>query len=777
MGFFSEKRTFVSSSYLQLIEQTPDIITQSITASTLNNSDITGDIVDTLNNSMATKLKGIYGKALKNVSGVSVPKGIYKTKVNSTQSVISTINSIYPPNNGDKTYIVSQTYGMYQNSEIINECSQINKSFTYNANTYSFTINSTGKTYKIIGLSIINNNIVRIYGDGKNLSINFPYNLFKGDKYFNVKFYQASPVKDEIGNLIPPKVPSKLMSWTYHLQSNKFPQFSDNSSKYSDFFPVLPLRISNRSLKKTDKNYKGIEEVLSSLSIDVNNLLDSIEKSPDIAEIDHAYFVMGVDPYSNDIGVADYLYEFFLGASKHDICSQQQFMSWYNKDVKPFDSFPEINSFDISDGTYAATLSWYWTTNSLKKGRIGATGKVTKVINAPHPFKKEWTYWEGTRYEWENVCHQIYKPGYFTKVWVDAVYGWVTVCHKDPLSPSGEICKDVWQIITEGYWKDVYHPGEWVTECGWESVARWGWWKHHEIEIDNPYNTITLRKQLDEDTYREIVIHGLLYSNKIYGGSISHVSNLEASRQKEQQKVLIPLDVEIVNNLPFNTRNYLIYTSFHLVVNAIKVVKLKWYETSFFSAFVQVIGLAFSAISLGTSTIITGLVTAAAAGITALAQVVIKLVIQSILINATFKFAIDKLGLEKSFILALVVSFVGLLNRGFKLDIPIDFTFISSQFFNKINTVSTESLEDILEDQKNLDNKYNAQMEAINAANKDLGNSSLIDPLNCYDTIGMFPQETVNNYYTRMVGLPNSGTLAIQAVTNFVDNALSLENI
>lgn len=90
------------------------------------------------------------------------------------------------------------------------------------------------------------------------------------------------------------------------------------------------------------------------------------------------------------------------------------------------------------------------------------------------------------------------------------------------------------------------------------------------------------RKQMTDTTYREVRVYGLTSTEFVTGG---HTTTASA----DSENLLIPLDLAVDHE--FNNRQKeLLYTkAMYIVLNTIKVVKTKWYQTGIFKAIMFVV--------------------------------------------------------------------------------------------------------------------------------------------------------------------------------------------
>lgn len=92
------------------------------------------------------------------------------------------------------------------------------------------------------------------------------------------------------------------------------------------------------------------------------------------------------------------------------------------------------------------------------------------------------------------------------------------------------------------------------------------------------------RKQMTEKTYREVRVYGLSSTEVVSGGYTTTAS-------AESENLLVPLDMAVEHEFSFKEKELLYTKSMHIILNTIKVVKKKWYQTGIFKAIMFVVAV------------------------------------------------------------------------------------------------------------------------------------------------------------------------------------------
>lgn len=305
----------------------------------------------------------------------------------------------------------------------------------------------------------------------------------------------------------------------------------------------------------------------------------------------------------------------------------------------------------------------------------------------------------------------------------------------------------------------------------------------HNGSFGNKHETsrVIFRKQISATQYTELVVHGLVHTNHIYKGKVI-VTTVAKSLEEDNSDFIIPLNRFVVKELPFPVRAELYYQTFHLVLNSFEEVKLKWYQTGIFRAVIMIVAIIVTIYTLGQTW--QTVVAAAAAGTLAVVLVEIAInILIGLLIAEGLKILAKAIGPEFTAIIALIMTVVavtGMIKADSVKGAPWAEELLKvSQALVKANTaVLRDELTDVMTqmDQFTSDSKQN--MEELEKAQKLLENTGNIDPMEFVGLEPMFiPIETPDEFYFRTVHAANIGVIALDAISNYVESALTLPRI
>lgn len=166
-------------------------------------------------------------------------------------------------------------------------------------------------------------------------------------------------------------------------------------------------------------------------------------------------------------------------------------------------------------------------------------------------------------------------------------------------------------------------------------------------------DVFVIRKQITDNSYREIKLYGLVHANWAIGKEIR--TTLSAAfgdiEGTVPQSFIIPLRQDFMRKMGNVKSHDLMYRSIRLLINDKKVEKLEWYETSFFRFFLTVVAIV---ISIWYPPAGVAAFSAAAAGIA-----IINVIVMQILLPIVYKALEDLVGEELAILVAVVAIAYG----------------------------------------------------------------------------------------------------------------------
>lgn len=292
-------------------------------------------------------------------------------------------------------------------------------------------------------------------------------------------------------------------------------------------------------------------------------------------------------------------------------------------------------------------------------------------------------------------------------------------------------------------------------------------------------NTLTIRKDLRNGTYGEIVITDLLHTNYVYGSHAVKTS-LSDSADPDNYNFIVPLNYDLFRAYKgLLNRQSLLKESFKLVFNSFERRKLKWYERSFFKVLILVIAIAITVWSAGAA--YANIVAAYELGISAAISAAVKMVAVSLLIGTSVKWLSSQLPPEVGIVIAVVLTALAI--GGYTG--TINFEFVDAEgFLSLTNAVLEGTQEGLANDMAELMNEINSFMAEAEAAQEELDDLwSELDVSADWFTETIMEQtqlikiESPEEFYTRTIHAGNIGTATLSQIENYVDKSLELPEL
>ena len=164
-------------------------------------------------------------------------------------------------------------------------------------------------------------------------------------------------------------VDGTLKSWMYDTSDNTYPQldYVASTGGASPFYPVVPLRYENTDYCHEDEwgteRYRTSKKLLSIIGIDIQALRTGINENPDIDQVDHAYFMFGVQLQDEHQAAKRYLCAFFEHMDSLLPPGEQS------------------QSIRITEGGLDMRLSWDSVSIAIRSGSIGTKGTANSDVN------------------------------------------------------------------------------------------------------------------------------------------------------------------------------------------------------------------------------------------------------------------------------------------------------------------------------------------------------------------------------------------------------------
>jgi hypothetical protein len=223
-----------------------------------------------------------------------------------------------------------------------------------------------------------------------------------GDEYIVAQYYE----KDGGG------VPSTTPKWWYYMTSSGvYPTLDPphNADEQNSLMPVVPLRYWNQDYTagahKNTERYRTSKEMMDIIGVDIDEISTELNKNADIAEIDHAYIMFGINLATDRNESIKYLTEFFDFLADQSTATQADYNAAITDntliDTNTYRFGRFTNQSGSTQGSYGSSsvvntttpvslvenglnidLHYNWIESEIIIGSIGAVGTATKTLQA-----------------------------------------------------------------------------------------------------------------------------------------------------------------------------------------------------------------------------------------------------------------------------------------------------------------------------------------------------------------------------------------------------------
>lgn len=180
--------------------------------------------------------------------------------------------------------------------------------------------------------------------------------------------------------------------WMYAAGTGTYPQLDSILTEVvrdSAYYPVVPLRVNNKDLTDpanvSADQFSTSKKLMRKLNLNFVDLGERINENPDVKEIDHAFFVMGISLNSQYESSIDYLHEFFKYLAQVSPSDKEAYVTWYNENVDEEGNIneltpkPPVNTLYLRQKPYDISIAYQYSDMVVKSGSIGPVGTVTRT--------------------------------------------------------------------------------------------------------------------------------------------------------------------------------------------------------------------------------------------------------------------------------------------------------------------------------------------------------------------------------------------------------------
>lgn len=284
--------------------------------------------------------------------------------------------------------------------------------------------------------------------------------------------------------------------------------------------------------------------------------------------------------------------------------------------------------------------------------------------------------------------------------------------------------------------------------------------------LDLPVHTFRYSSQITQGLYEEITVKNLSMTYYIYGGYTSLAEGASPN-------LLVPIDRSITSNYTIVDRERLYARSFHFIFNSRNTQEVSWYQTGWFQAFVIVVAIAMTIADYGAdggSWVSGALSLTGTEGL--IATIIVNMAIGQIVMPKVFALFVKLVGVQATealVVLALVAGAYQIVEAGGVSGAPWakNLLMLSTGLES---AVIKAKFGELLEDRSEFETYVEEQTKLLDKAKELLENSTRLDPFVIWG-------EKAEDFYNRTVHFGNIGLLGINAISSYVDLALTLPKL
>ena len=542
------------------------------------------------------------------------------------------------------------------------------------------------------------------------------------------------------------------------------------SSDFGQFFPILPVRIDNKSISQyglqggwwsgSSPYYDAIAKAYKKLyGEDFKKLVRQVEDNDKIDDIDYACLNFGVSLNTKTTSCKRYIYAFFQALISYQTSSQSDYLTWKTRALQNASYQNRWNTWKAAQSNPADPL--YGTAEPIR-GNITKPGGSSIVIQS----NKAWQSWYKIGISWNYIAETVHAG----------------------LGRAGAVSGDVWLVRTDG---DPILINMYLANIGADAGD----------VSDLSDDVLAIYWQATNSSYRVLEISGLKHKNVVYQGKSVDTSVKDALNDSEESGFIIPLHYGVMKAMSLVHSTQVTSESSYLTFNCYQVVKTRWYQTGWFKIVLVIIiviisvytagaGAGASAGVLGTSATVgaaIGFTGTAAIVAGTIANALAAMAISAVLMRVSTSLFGDKVGAIVGAIASMVALNVATsysttgsmaMNWGDMMSAS-NLLQATSAVQQSYQAYAADKLSDIQKEASKLESDYEARSEEISAKAKELMGytGAVIDPMMFTDAAG-FTNESANDFLSRtlMTGSDISA-LTHQMISEFTSLTMDLDTL
>lgn len=287
-------------------------------------------------------------------------------------------------------------------------------------------------------------------------------------------------------------------------------------------------------------------------------------------------------------------------------------------------------------------------------------------------------------------------------------------------------------------------------------------------QFATPVTFHTYRRQLNVGTYEEIRVINLKMKYFVF-------EDYFQTADENDDILLIPLDKSITEHYSVPDREELYARSLHYIFNCRVITEVKWYQQGWFRALMVIVAIVITIWSWGKTYQLVVAALASGATLTAVAVIIVMKIIEQLLIALIIKLFIKLVGIKLAFLVAIVAVMYGgykAIEAGSLKGAPwaTELLQVGSGLAKGISSELKDDFDALKKESEEFNDMIKTKQEKLEAAEDLLSYNNYLAPMVIFG-------ETPAEYYDRTVHSGNIGVIGIDAITSYVDMALTLPKL
>ena len=313
------------------------------------------------------------------------------------------------------------------------------------------------------------------------------------------------------------------------------------------YLPIIPIRLNNQFISDTSPTvlYPLAKKAMKrAIGANFDDIEASIADNANLGHIDYAYAMFGVSLNTKENSCRKYIYKFFKSIlDDPNLVSTGDYNQYLSDLQAAEDSVTAWNIWRDSASPGVEPVKLPYPKVPISKVKISSSGSHVNY-----------------RIEvlWSNI--------------VETVGTGLII----PTAKAG----DVWITVATGLSRTQYAR---MTDYATKKVDLVSW-------IHSDQHT-TINWQETDNTWRKLVITGLVHRNFIYGVDSVFITAAEALADLDESGFIIPLNEDLYKAMGMKDKTQMATASCFLVFNSYQIVKQKWYQTDLFKFLLIVVAV------------------------------------------------------------------------------------------------------------------------------------------------------------------------------------------